>query len=62
MSEDLSKFVLLELTVLLIDINKQFTIALKAKRPYAELVEIYSQIREIHNHIINLKEQGKIAV
>lgn len=61
MQIDYSRFELLELTALLIDTNRQFTDALKARRPHAELVEIYDQIQAIYNQITHLKERDKIA-
>jgi len=57
MSINQREFEMMELAALLIDTNKQFTNALKAKRPHTELVEIYSQIKEIYNQINCLKEQ-----
>ena len=48
----------LELTAQLIDCNKQFTDALKAKRPHAELVLLYAQIQAHYHQIHALKKAG----
>lgn len=55
------KLELLALTEMLIDSNKIFTDALKAKRPHSELVQIFSQIQTVYNQINTLKEQDKVA-
>jgi hypothetical protein len=45
----------LDLSARLVERNKAFANALKAKRPQEELRAIHSEIQEIYNHISLLK-------
>ncbi|MBB1287306.1 hypothetical protein HRH25_23220 [Flavisolibacter sp. BT320] len=51
----------LNLSAQLLEKNKAFTNALKAKRPQNELKAIHSEIQEIYNHISLLNSSQKTA-
>lgn len=55
--QKIQKLELLELSELLVDTNREFTYALRKKRPYDELAEIYLKIQQIYRQIQFLKEQ-----
>ena len=45
-----------QLSALLIQKNKEFSKAMKSKRPYAELVELFADIKAVYKEIVNKKE------
>ena len=48
-------FELLELSAFLVDANREFTQALKDKKPHVELAEMFERIKDIHNQLSLLK-------
>jgi hypothetical protein len=46
----------LDLSALLVQKNRDFTLALKEKRPHIYLKALHSEIQEIYNHLTILKE------
>jgi hypothetical protein len=61
MQSDDENFEFLELTSMLINTNRRFTNALKARKPHEELIEIYAQIEELCSQIHTLKRKGLAA-
>ena len=52
----------LDLSARLVEKNKAFALALKAKKPQNELKAIHSEIQEIYNHISLLNGEQRRAV
>gem|GEM_PF-3827401 len=48
---------LLDLTAMFIQKNKEFTQAVKERRPSAELAILHSELQEIYNHISSLRQE-----
>lgn len=46
----------LDLSALLVRKNRDFTTALKEKKPQVQLKALHSEIQEIYNHLTILKE------
>ena len=47
----------LDLSAMLVQKNRDFTMALKEKKPHVELKALHSEIQEIYNHLASLKSQ-----
>ncbi|HUC82920.1 MAG TPA: hypothetical protein VMR70_18575 [Flavisolibacter sp.] len=56
MSDDTSRDLMLELTTRFAQQNKEFTEAMKEKRPVDQLQVLHSEMQEIYNHIVLLKQ------
>lgn len=46
-----------ELESLLIAKNKEFTLALKSKKPHAELVVLFQNIKNVYNELNGLRDK-----
>ena len=51
------RFCLLDLTAMFIEKNKEFTKAVKERRPSTELAVLHSELQEIYNHISSLRQR-----
>jgi hypothetical protein len=56
MLENSSRYQILDLTALFVQKNKEFTEAIKERKPPEQLKAMHSEIQEIYNHISFLKE------
>lgn len=56
MPEISTRYHMLDLTALFVEKNKEFTAAIKERKPFDQLRAIHSEIQEIYNHISLLKQ------